>query len=42
MASKGKLATVSTKSRGTTCMTIGIVVLVIVLFIWTYLLIKFT
>ncbi|GFZ46828.1 hypothetical protein JCM24511_04048 [Saitozyma sp. JCM 24511] len=41
-SSKKHLGTVSSKSRGTTCMTLGIVVLVMVLFVWTYMLIRFT
>ncbi|KAL1411611.1 hypothetical protein Q8F55_002575 [Vanrija albida] len=40
--SKGTLSKVSSKGRGTTCLTIGVVLLVIVLFVWTYLLIRFT
>ena len=40
--SKKQLGVVSKKGRGTTCLTIGVVVLVIVIFVWTYLLIKFT
>jgi hypothetical protein len=40
--SKKHLGTVSSKSRGTTCMTLGIVILVLVLFVWTYMLIRFT
>jgi len=41
-SSKKTLSTVSRKSRGTTCMTLGIVALVLVIFVWTYMLIKFT
>ncbi|KAL7421996.1 hypothetical protein Q5752_003768 [Cryptotrichosporon argae] len=41
-ASKTKLSTVRKKGRGTTCLTVGVVLLVLILFIWTYLLIKFT
>jgi hypothetical protein len=41
-ASKGHLSTVSSKGRSTTCMTLGVVILVLVLFIWTYMLIRFT
>ncbi|WVQ79979.1 hypothetical protein IAT38_002080 [Cryptococcus sp. DSM 104549] len=41
-SSKKHLSTVSKKGRGTTCLTLGVVVLVMILFIWTYLLIRFT
>ncbi|WWC89086.1 uncharacterized protein L201_004004 [Kwoniella dendrophila CBS 6074] len=41
-SSKKHLSSVSSKGRGTTCLTIGVVVLVMVLFIWTYMLIRFT
>ncbi|ODO06428.1 hypothetical protein L198_01660 [Cryptococcus wingfieldii CBS 7118] len=39
---KKGLATVSKKSRGTTCMTFGIILMVLLLFMWTYMLIRFT
>lgn len=41
-SSKKSLSTVSSKGRGTTCMTLGIVILVLIIFIWTYMLIRFT
>ena len=41
-SSKKDLALVSKKGRGTTCMTLGVVVLVLVIFVWTYMLIRFT
>ena len=41
-SSKANLSVVSKKGRGTTCMTLGIVILVLIIFIWTYMLIKFT
>ncbi|OCF38536.1 hypothetical protein I317_07692 [Kwoniella heveanensis CBS 569] len=41
-SSKKQLSSVSKKGRGTTCLTLGVVVLVMVLFIWTYMLIRFT
>lgn len=41
-SSKKDLATVSKKGRGTTCMTLGVVILVLVIFVWTYMLIRFT
>lgn len=41
-SSKGTLSKVNTKGRSTTCMTIGVVVVVIVLFAWTLMLIRFT
>jgi hypothetical protein len=41
-SSKKNLSAVSKKGRSTTCMTLGIVVLVLVLFVWTYMLIRFT
>lgn len=40
--SKGTLSKVSTKGRSTTCMTIGVIVAVILLFVWTLMLIRFT
>ncbi|OXH37063.1 hypothetical protein J008_02282 [Cryptococcus neoformans] len=39
--SKKHLSTVSKKGRNTTCLTLGIVLLVMIVFIWTYLLIRF-
>ncbi|ODO09153.1 hypothetical protein I350_02753 [Cryptococcus amylolentus CBS 6273] len=39
---KEGLSTVSKKSRGTTCMTFGIILMVLLLFMWTYMLIRFT
>ncbi|WVR06839.1 hypothetical protein IAU60_003875 [Kwoniella sp. DSM 27419] len=41
-SSKKHLSSVSSKGRGTTCLTLGVVVLVMVVFIWTYMLIRFT
>ncbi|WVF71224.1 hypothetical protein IAT40_006024 [Kwoniella sp. CBS 6097] len=41
-SSKKQLSSVSKKGRGTTCLTLGVVILVLVLFIWTYMLIRFT
>ncbi|WVQ99638.1 hypothetical protein IAU59_006777 [Kwoniella sp. CBS 9459] len=41
-SSKKQLSAVSKKGRGTTCLTLGVVILVMVLFIWTYMLIRFT
>ncbi|ORY26172.1 hypothetical protein BCR39DRAFT_498529 [Naematelia encephala] len=41
-SSKKTLTAVSKKGRGTTCMTLGVVFMVIVLFVWTYMLIRFT
>jgi hypothetical protein len=41
-SSKKTLSAVSRKSRGTTCITIGVVALVLIIFVWTYMLIKFT
>ncbi|ORX35666.1 hypothetical protein BD324DRAFT_631085 [Kockovaella imperatae] len=41
-SSKQDLAKVSKKGRGTTCMTLGIVILVLIIFVWTYMLIRFT
>ncbi|WVW84226.1 hypothetical protein I302_106256 [Kwoniella bestiolae CBS 10118] len=41
-SSKKHLSSVSSKGRSTTCLTIGVVVLVMVMFIWTYMLIRFT
>lgn len=40
--SKKQLSTVSKKGRGTTCLTLGVVIFVMVVFVWTYLLIRFT
>jgi hypothetical protein len=40
--SKTQLSAVTRSSRGTTCMTIGIVLLVLIIFVWTYMLIRFT
>ncbi|BEI82969.1 hypothetical protein CcaverHIS002_0308370 [Cutaneotrichosporon cavernicola] len=40
--SKGTLSKVSTKGRSTTCMTIGVIIAVILLFVWTLMLIRFT
>ncbi|GMK53623.1 hypothetical protein CspeluHIS016_0102090 [Cutaneotrichosporon spelunceum] len=39
---KGTLSNVSTKGRSTTCMTIGVVIFVILVFMWTLMLIRFT
>ncbi|WWD03257.1 hypothetical protein V865_001308 [Kwoniella europaea PYCC6329] len=41
-SSKKHLSSVSSKGRSTTCLTIGVVILVTVMFIWTYMLIRFT
>ncbi|KAK8864633.1 hypothetical protein IAR55_001883 [Kwoniella newhampshirensis] len=41
-SSKKTLSSVSKKGRGTTCLTLGVVILVLVLFVWTYMLIRFT
>ncbi|WWD17058.1 hypothetical protein CI109_101495 [Kwoniella shandongensis] len=41
-SSKKSLSSVSKKGRGTTCLTLGVVILVMVLFVWTYMLIRFT
>ncbi|WWC61954.1 uncharacterized protein I303_104540 [Kwoniella dejecticola CBS 10117] len=41
-SSKKHLSTVTSKGRSTTCLTLGVVILVIVLFVWTYMLIRFT
>ncbi|WWC69975.1 uncharacterized protein I206_103919 [Kwoniella pini CBS 10737] len=41
-SSKNHLSTVSSKGRSTTCLTLGVVILVMVLFVWTYMLIRFT
>ncbi|WVQ73970.1 hypothetical protein IAR50_003551 [Cryptococcus sp. DSM 104548] len=41
-SNKKGLSTVSKKSRGTTCMTFGIILVVLLLFMWTYMLIRFT
>ncbi|EIW70557.1 hypothetical protein M231_07769 [Tremella mesenterica] len=40
--SKSNLSKVSKKGRGTTCMTLGVVILVMLLFMWTYMVIRFT
>ncbi|KAK1924044.1 hypothetical protein DB88DRAFT_488940 [Papiliotrema laurentii] len=41
-SSKKNLSAVSKKGRGTTCMTLGVVILVLIIFVWTYMLIRFT
>ncbi|OCF60885.1 hypothetical protein L486_00529 [Kwoniella mangroviensis CBS 10435] len=41
-STKKHLSSVSSKGRSTTCLTIGVVLLVMVMFIWTYMLIRFT
>ncbi|KAL0255434.1 hypothetical protein I308_100238 [Cryptococcus tetragattii IND107] len=41
-SNKKHLSTVSKKGRSTTCLTLGIILLVMIVFIWTYLLIRFT
>lgn len=41
-SNKKHLSTVSRKGRSTTCLTLGIILLVMIVFIWTYLLIRFT
>lgn len=42
LKSKGNLDQVSRKGRSTTCMQLGIMVTVLLLFVWTYMLIRFT
>jgi hypothetical protein len=41
-SSKTQLSAVTRSGRGTTCMSIGIVLLVLIIFVWTYMLIRFT
>ncbi|WRT66593.1 uncharacterized protein IL334_003552 [Kwoniella shivajii] len=41
-SSKKHLSSVSSKGRSTTCLTLGVVFLVMILFVWTYMLIRFT
>jgi hypothetical protein len=41
-SSKKSLSSVSSKGKGTTCMTLGVVLLVMIIFVWTYMLIRFT
>lgn len=41
-ASKKQLGTVSSKGRGTTCLTLGVIILALIIFVWTYMLIRFT
>jgi hypothetical protein len=41
-SSKTHLSAVTRKGRGTTCMTLGVVLLVLIIFVWTYMLIRFT
>lgn len=42
LKSKGNLDQVSRKGRSTTCMQLGIMVTVFIIFVWTYMLIRFT
>ncbi|KAK4683724.1 hypothetical protein P7C73_g6507, partial [Tremellales sp. Uapishka_1] len=41
-SSKKDLSSVSKKGRGTTCLTFGVIILVMVIWIWVYMLIRFT
>jgi hypothetical protein len=40
--SKKHLGAVSSKGRGTTCLTLGVILVVLIIFVWTYMLIRFT
>lgn len=41
-SSKKQLSAVSKKGRGTTCLTLGVILVVLIIFVWTYMLIRFT